>query len=79
MQRAFRFFIYFMDNELRQHGKRVHLAKFAHNVLKRRFNITVTALFSGIVSARTDCVRPTREQRIIEVLRAEKYFVRLPC
>lgn len=58
MQRAFRFFIYFMEYELKQNGKRVNLAKFAHSVLKRRFNTTVTELFSSIVSVRTDCVRP---------------------
>ena len=56
MQRAFRFFIYFMEYELKQNGKRVHLAKFAHTILKRRFNTTVTELFSSIVSVRTDCV-----------------------
>ena len=58
MQRAFRFFIYFMEYELKQNGKRVNLAKFAHSVLKRRFNTTVTELFSSIVAVRTDCVRP---------------------
>jgi hypothetical protein len=56
MQRAFRFFVHFMDQELRLHGKRVHLAKFNYAVLKRRFNITVTELFSSIWSIRTDCV-----------------------
>ena len=78
LQRAFRFFVHFMDQELRQNGKRVQLAKFQHTVLKRRFNTTVTALFSSIVSVRTDCVRPTREQRIIDTLRSEGYFVRCP-
>lgn len=62
MQRAFRFFIYFMEYELKQNGKRVNLAKFAHSVLKRRFNTTVTELFSSIVSVRTDCVRPHVEE-----------------
>ena len=68
-QRAFRFFVYFMENELRQNGKRVNLAKFAHTVLKRRFNTTVTALFSSIVAVRTDCVRHHVKKRRGHLLR----------
>ena len=76
MQRAFRFFIYFMEYELKQNGKRVNLAKFAHSVLKRRFNTTVTELFSSIVSVRTDCVRPHVEKWMGRLRRV--YFVWRP-
>jgi len=46
-QRAFRFFIYFLEHELRQHGQRVTFTKFAQVTLKRRYNATVEELYQS--------------------------------
>jgi hypothetical protein len=74
-QRAFRFFIYFLEHELRQHGQRVTFTKFAQVTLKRRYNTTVEELYSSIVATRTDCVRPESASRLVSALRNDGYTI----
>lgn len=74
-QRAFRFFIYFLEHELRLHGQRATFTKFAQITLRRRYNATVEELYSSIIGMRTNCVRSEPAKRLIAALRNDGYVI----
>lgn len=51
------------------------VAKFAHVVLRRRYNATLEALFSAVAPLASDCVRTADAERLVRALRADGWSI----